>query len=492
MNASTKRLEIKKVCKDYQAKLVCLLETKVKVDNCAAVFDKFLLDWKYLHNGEAGNTIRIWLGWDPNVLDVEEIQKSKQFIHAKVSVIGTSVSFLYTAVYALNNLVGQKVLWEDVGSLARAIASPWAVQGDFNVIRIQMEKIGGESVRFEAMEDFNSFIDDAGLIDLKWKGEAMTWNNRQIGDARICCKLDRVMVNLAWMDVFRSSEATFHPPGLSDHSPVVVAVLDEANFGPNPFRFFEAWIGREGFDDVVRKGWGKPVSLSLNPILRFSARLRNVKTELRKWNKECIGDVFLMVKATKADLHHTQCQLGKHPDDPDLVLLETQAKKKLWETLSTEEKFLKEKSKHRKHILEIQGEGGDIVKDPSQIKEEAISFNKKLFGTDSADNGFLPSSVPLQHGLSLAQQESLIGRVSNKEIMEVVFAMKNSRAPGPDGFGAAFFKHSWDVVGEDLTLAVKWFFSKTGLPSSINATFISLIPKTGDVSSFAGYRPIAL
>ncbi|XP_043697412.1 uncharacterized protein LOC122648227, partial [Telopea speciosissima] len=459
MNASTKWLGIKKVCKDHQAKLVCLLETKVKVDNCGAIFENFISDWKYVHNGEVDNTIQIWLGWDPSFLNVEEIQKTKQFIHAKVSIWGTVVSFLCTVVYAQNTVAGRKDLWEDVGRLASAIATPWAVLGCFNVIRNHNEKIGGDPIRFEAIDDFNTFIEDSGLIDLKWKGEAMTWNNRQSGDARICCKLDRVMVNLAWMDVFRTSEAVFHPPGLSDHSPIVVAVLDEANFGPKPFRFFEAWIGRDGFDDM----------------------------------------------AAQAELHQSQCNLRDHPDDPNLVSLETQAKVKLWEALAIEEKFLKEKSRvkhiqlgdgnnsffhksmlcrqNRSHILEITGEGGDIVKDPSRIKDEAVSFYKKLFGSDLVDGGCFPNSVPLQNGFSLSQQGSLIGRVSNKEIMEVVCAMKNSKAPGPDGFRAAFFKHSWDVVGEDLTLAVKWFFSKSCLPSSINDIFISLIPKTGDVVS---------
>ncbi|XP_043697449.1 uncharacterized protein LOC122648282, partial [Telopea speciosissima] len=402
MNALTKRLGIKKVCKDHQAKLVCLLETKVKADNCGAIFDNFIPDWKYVHNGEIDNTIRIWLGWDPSCFNVEEIQKTKQFINAKVSIMGTAGSFLCTIVYALNTVAERKDLWEDVGSLASAIATPWAVLGDFNVIRNHNEKIGGDPVRFEAIDDFNTFIEDSGLIDLKWKGEAMTWNNRQSGDARICCKLDRVMVNLAWMDVFRTSEAIFHPPGLSDHSPVVVAVLDEVNFGPKPFRFFEAWIGRARFDDMVRKGWEQPVSLLLNPILRFAARLRNVKKELKKWNKECIGDVFVAVKAARSELYQTQCNLRDHPDDPNLVLLETQAKVK----------------QNRKHILEIKGEGGEIVKDPSQIKDEAVSFYKKLFGSDSVDGGCFPNSVPLQNGLSLSQQGSLIGMVSNKEIME--------------------------------------------------------------------------
>ncbi|XP_043696949.1 uncharacterized protein LOC122647653 [Telopea speciosissima] len=300
MNASTKRLGIKKVCKDHQAKLVCLLETKVKVDNCGAIFDNFILDWKYVHNGEIDNTIRIWLGSDPSFFNVEEIQKTKQFIHAKVSIMGTAGSFLCTIVYALNTVVGQKDLWEDVGSLASAIATLWAILGDFNVIRNHNEKIGGDPVRFEAIDDFNTFIEDSGLIDLKWKGEAMTWNNRQSGDARIRCKLDRVMVNLAWMDVFITSEAIFHPPGLSDHSPVVVVVLDEVNFDPKPF----------------------------------------------------------------------------------------------WQ--------------NRKHILEIKGEGGEIVKDPSQIKDEAVSFYKKLFGSDSVDGGCFPNSVPLQNGLFDSSSEMVL------------------------------------------------------------------------------------
>ncbi|XP_043697156.1 uncharacterized protein LOC122647928 [Telopea speciosissima] len=236
-----------------------------------------------------------------------------------------------------------------------------------------------------------------------------------------------------------SSEATFLPPGLSDHSPAVVSILESVNFGPKPFRFFEAWIG-------------------------LLPRLKNLEAALKKWNKDSIGDVFLVVKNADLKLNQIQINLATHPDDSDLVILELEAKKKLWEALSTEEKSLKEKSRVKSIQL---GDG------------------------NNSDSGF-SRFVPLQYGLDYVQQDSLIGKVSNKEIREVVFSMKNSKAPGPDGFGAGFFKHSWEVVGEELTLAVKWFFSKSILPDSINATFISLIPKTEDVTSFAGYRPIAL
>ncbi|XP_043697562.1 uncharacterized protein LOC122648415, partial [Telopea speciosissima] len=347
---------------------------KKQAEEVRAIQGQFGKDWKYLHNGEADAPIRIWLGWDSNVFKVEEIQKTLQFIHVRVSILGTSITFLCTTVYAVNAIEGRKDLWRDVGAFASSILDPWAVLGDFNVVRNQNEKFGGDPIRQEAVDDFNSFVDDTGLVDLNWKGEIFTWNNRQSGDTRICCKLDRVLVNLGWMDVLRSSEATVLPPSLSDHSPVVVAILDATNFGPKPFRFFEAWIGRDGFDETVVKGWEQP--------------------------------------AARTELTQIQSNLGPNPSDPNLVSLETQAKRKLWEALAIEEKFLKEKSRV-KHIQ--LGDG---------------------------NNSFFHKSM-----------EDLIGPVANKEILEVVFAMKSSKASGPDGFGAAFFKHCWDVVGEDLTLA---------------------------------------
>ncbi|XP_043696721.1 uncharacterized protein LOC122647362 [Telopea speciosissima] len=383
---------------DNNAKLAILLETKVKAENCAATFDPFLSNWKYLHNGEADSTVRIWLGWDATVFKVEEIQKSTQFIHAKVTTLGTSLNFLCTAVYASNLMEERRELWRDVITLASNISIPWVALGDFNVVRQQSEKLGGDPVRQEVIDDFNSFIFDTNLIDLKWKGELFTWNNRQ-GAA------------------LRSSEATFLPPGLSDHSPAVVSILDGVNFGPKPFQFFEAWIGRGGFDEVVIKGWDCPVNMKLNPILWFAARLKNVKAELKKWNKDSIGDVFLAVKNATSELTHIQVSLAAHPNDSDLVILESKAKKKLWEALSTEEKFLKEKSRvkniqlgdgnnsffhksmvcrqNRNHILEVHNERNEVIKEPNLIKMEAVSFYMNLFGANADDTGFFPESIPL-------------------------------------------------------------------------------------------------
>ncbi|XP_043697076.1 uncharacterized protein LOC122647840 [Telopea speciosissima] len=147
---------------------------------------------------------------------------------------------------------------------------------------------------------------------------------------------------------------------------------------------------------------------------------------------------------------------------------------------------------NRKHILEIVNQNGVVVEEPKRIKEEAVKFYCNLFGTDSIDEGTCPNSIHLSGDISEIQILELEREISREEIKGVVFAMKDSKAPGPDGFGARFYKTTWEIIKEDLIKAINWFFENSLMPYSVNATFISLIPKSGDASSFAGYRPTAL
>jgi hypothetical protein len=47
---------------------------------------------------------------------------------------------------------------------------------------------------------------------------------------------------------------------------------------------------------------------------------------------------------------------------------------------------------------------------------------------------------------------------SHIEIKAVVFSLNKDGAPGPDGFGAFFFQHYWDIVKNDVVNAVLQFF----------------------------------
>lgn len=65
------------------------------------------------------------------------------------------------------------------------------------------------------------------------------------------------------------------------------------------------------------------------------------------------------------------------------------------------------------------------------------------------------------------------------------------KAPGPDGFNVDFFKHSWDIVGPLVSMAVKDFFNKDKLLREINTTILALVPKIPNATDVNDYRPIA-
>ena len=56
--------------------------------------------------------------------------------------------------------------------------------------------------------------------------------------------------------------------------------------------------------------------------------------------------------------------------------------------------------------------------------------------------------------------------------------MKVGKSPRPDGFKADFLKANWDIIGEDVTSALKFYFEKSYMFSPLNSMVITLVPKT--------------
>ena len=76
------------------------------------------------------------------------------------------------------------------------------------------------------------------------------------------------------------------------------------------------------------------------------------------------------------------------------------------------------------------------------------------------------------------------------EIKDTVFALPKNKALGPDGFTTEFFCSAWNVVGQDLVLAVQDFFINPSMLRQLNATVIALIPKSPGVAKLSHFRTI--
>jgi len=70
--------------------------------------------------------------------------------------------------------------------------------------------------------------------------------------------------------------------------------------------------------------------------------------------------------------------------------------------------------------------------------------------------------------------------------------MKNASAPGPNGFGASFFKNSWSFLSEDYFALFKDLHKGVLNMKRLNCGVITLVPKLKKANNIKQYIPICL
>ena len=81
--------------------------------------------------------------------------------------------------------------------------------------------------------------------------------------------------------------------------------------------------------------------------------------------------------------------------------------------------------------------------------------------------------------------QSLLQPIQETEIKETLFQMDKFKAPGPDGFGAAFIQDHWHIIKDEVCRAVRSFFEDGKLVKQINQTLIALILKVSQPGTIA-------
>lgn len=180
----------------------------------------------------------------------------------------------------MNQPTDRGMLWTELRGLHRALGiEPRILLGDFNAVRRVNERSIIDNFDFTATAAFNSCIDDIEVDDLPAKGFWFSWSNRSGGLGQNKSRIDRVMVNHAWQDVFTESEPMFAAPGISDHCSLIVSVLP---YKPRrkPFKFFNFWMNDPKFPNLLQEAWGQ--TRGCHPMERLSLKLRTLKGLLKE------------------------------------------------------------------------------------------------------------------------------------------------------------------------------------------------------------------
>ncbi|XP_021971468.1 uncharacterized protein LOC110866634 [Helianthus annuus] len=288
-------------------------------------------------------------------------------------------------VYAPQRVLEKKVGWNSLADILKSGVGQWVLLGDFNVVRFPEERKNSAFNRSCAKE-FNDFIDECGLVEYSMKGRSFTFlapNSTKLS------KIDRVL----------------------------------------PFRFFNSWLEKEGFDSIVADVVESYCNVGVRPNVVLANKFKHIRPKIKAWRDEvCAKD---------------REDAGR--DKEEFELLDSLAEER---DLSEEELWIKMEFRtnicERERLKSKNGIPGLFVnevwvEDPKLIKKEVFRFFRNHFVEKVGNRPGLRC-----HGLSRlsdAEVISLSEHFTDKEVKEAVFECGVDKAPGPDGLNFRFLKH---------------------------------------------------
>lgn len=145
------------------------------------------------------------LSWKDNV-DVDVLLASPNVIDTKITFNGKtfSVSYIYGAPQSEN----RPNFWREILEIGRTRDTAWVLTGDFNDLLDNSENVGGP-LRWEgSFLAFRSFVAQNGLWDLQFSRNSLSWRGTRYTQF-IQSKLDRVMANVKWMEMFPAARSEY-------------------------------------------------------------------------------------------------------------------------------------------------------------------------------------------------------------------------------------------------------------------------------------------
>ena len=129
-------------------------------------------------------------------------------------------------------------------------------------------------------------------------------------------------------------------------------------------------------------------------------------------------------------------------------------------------------------------------KSETEIRDNVVDFYKGLY---TERESWRPVLGGVEFNtIDTAAAMQLEGTFSEEEVVTVVNQMSGDKAPGPDCYTMAFYKHCWDIVKIEVLNSLQEFHEHESIKKSLNATFVVLIPKKSGASDVKDFRPICL
>nr|GEV62489.1 hypothetical protein [Tanacetum cinerariifolium] len=312
-------------------------------------------------------------------------------------------------------------------------ASTPSQDGDFNVALNMEDSFTGSSGMNSAMCDFKDCVIHIEVFDINNSGLHFTWNQKPKGGGGILKKLDRIMGNIEFVDMF---------------------------------------LGK--FLDVVSNPWN--INVAGHSMFQVVQNMKTLKKPFRKLLHDQ-GNLHKRVNRLRVELDEVQKSIDQDPSNTALRDDEAAYIQAFNEAKIDEGRFLRQKvklewlevgdsnsayfhksikSRNQRSRIDVVTTANNVDVTGSCVPGVFVSHYESFLGTNMACDDLNTTGL-FNKKVYVASNANMIRLVTNDEIKRAMFDIGDDKASGPDGYMSAFFKKGWDVVGHDVCTVIRDF-----------------------------------
>ena len=236
--------------------------------------------------------------WDTNTFTALILLEGKIIEHNFECCVGV--------IYGHNDRIRRSALFEEVKRKLESINKLILLMGDFNVTLHAWERIGTSTCN-RSMSEFSEWIADLHLIDIPLQGVKFTWRRNASQS-----KLDRGLCCQSWFTKFPNLKLLGLNRSFSDHNPLLLTLVPQENWGPKPFRCYDAWFMNPHFKAFLSNEWRSI------PDVPLHNKMKILKTSLKYWRREHFDSMDNKIAALETVIH----DLERKGEDRVLDVLE--------------------------------------------------------------------------------------------------------------------------------------------------------------------------
>ncbi|CAL1371676.1 unnamed protein product [Linum trigynum] len=502
-----KRARVKRLIGSRKPKIVGLVETKW--DSCDDSKIRSIggsTDLGWIAKNAAGSAGGIAVYWDKLFYNTLSSREGRHFLEVEFQEKVSQKIWHLVVVYGPQDREDKIDFLNEIRALCHQCQAPMCIAGDFNLVRSHDEYRGARR-NHNLMEEFNSVIDECGLMELPLGDSSFTWCKG--GDNNCLSRIDRVFVSVNFDILFPDCSLVAMDRIESDHSQLLIK-WGEGLRVHRPWKFENMWLEDNRFYMALAE-WLNTQIQGRGMVFKWARRLQDLKNRIKVWNKEVFGDMNKKLDdliAENRDINQREEERMLTTEEVrrrDCILIEIgqvlnlleiswrQKSRELWLSKGDRNSgFFHRVANFKRKVNRIVSItiNGMVTKGREEVALGVVEYYKRLFCEDLKKRHF-PSQYDC-FKITDEEAQFLSRRFSELEVWESIADCDGGKARGPDGFTWEFYKKTWNLIKPEIMLAFGDFFNSGYLPFCASHSFICLVPKKDTVVDIKDLRPISL